>query len=113
MISLFIYIFLKYDLILHLQASVEAKNLRKSMEEGLLARTTINESKQKGEESPQENDSSSATLSVVLSTMVALCGSLCTGCAVSSFTFYIFLLLTCFWHYHNLYLAKNQNDPKD
>ncbi|XP_062084652.1 sugar transporter ERD6-like 5 isoform X2 [Humulus lupulus] len=52
------------------------------MEERLLARTTIDEAKQKGEESPHENDSSSATLVVVLSTMVALCGSLCTGCAI-------------------------------
>jgi hypothetical protein len=48
------------------------------MEEELLPRSTINV-----EDIPPSGASGSATFVLVLSTMVALCGSMCTGCAVS------------------------------
>ncbi|PON85523.1 Major facilitator, sugar transporter-like [Trema orientale] len=50
------------------------------MEERLLARSTVEEAKQKEDESCQGNGFSSATPVVVLSTVVALCGSLSVGC---------------------------------
>lgn len=56
---------------------------RESMEEDLLPRSTIN-----AEDIPPSVAGSSATPVLVLSTIVALCGSMSTGCAVS--THYIF-----------------------
>jgi hypothetical protein len=52
-------------------------------EEELLPRSTIVE---EGRAVRYAGDRGAATPVVVLSTMVALCGSLCLGCAVSAIT---------------------------
>jgi len=59
------------------------KMVSESMEEELLPRSTI-----VLEANPLRyvGDTGSATSVLVLSTMVALCGSLCSGCAVSAIT---------------------------
>ncbi|KAH7543148.1 hypothetical protein FEM48_Zijuj02G0152500 [Ziziphus jujuba var. spinosa] len=54
--------------------------MRENMEEGLLTRSPLlEESKSEADDDTQTNDSS-ATIVVVLSTLVALCGSLSCGC---------------------------------
>ena len=62
---------------------------RNGTEEGLLEGSTNFEA-QPNRETPSGN---SATPLVVVSTMVALCGSLCTGCAVSYY--HIINCMTC------------------
>lgn len=68
------------------------------MEEGLLARSTIVEANPNGNvgDMPQSGASCLATPFLVLSIGVAVCGSLCTGCAVSSIN-----ILKLYVEYHS------------
>ncbi len=72
-----------------------------SMEEELLPRSTIDV-----EDIPPSSASSSATSVLVLSTMVALCGSMCTGCAVSTIALILIKWHVILWDNHFSYSLR-------
>ena len=72
-----------------------------SMEEELLPRSTIDV-----EDIPPSGASSSATSVLVLSTMVALCGSMCTGCAVSTIALILIKWHVILWDNHFSYSLR-------
>ena len=76
------------------------------MEEGLLQRSTIVEARPNGNVEDMPPSGASATTFLLLSTGVALCGSLSTGCAVSTIS-HLLRMGSALWNIgHNMDITR-------
>ena len=73
------------------------------MKERLLVRSMVKEAKPKEDDQTPHGHGNFATLVLVLSTVVALCGSASSGCIVSTITFFF-----CFFGFLGINLLNSK-----